>query len=83
MNIECQSSKLINLKAPLQEVVEYEEVDFVNPFAHDTIYRGPPTPELEDAWADLWFCKSSFPNGESPQRADKEQTMAFVSPKIK
>ena len=41
----------------MNEAVQYEERDFINPFAHDTIYRGPPTPELESAWVDLWFCK--------------------------
>lgn len=23
----------------------------------DTIYRGPPTPQLEKAWEELWFCE--------------------------
>lgn len=46
--------------APLNDVVEYEEVDFVNPFAHQTIYRGPPTPQLEAAWEKLWYCKNKF-----------------------
>jgi len=44
--------------APLNVAVEYEELDFENAFAHQTKYRGPPTPELEEAWAELWFCKS-------------------------
>jgi hypothetical protein len=50
---------LLTAAAPLNEIVEYQEVDFVNPFAHQTPYRGPPTPELEDAWAHLWFCEST------------------------
>lgn len=48
---------LTNCIAPMNEAVEYEELDFYNPFAHDTIYRGPPTHELEEAWSKLWFCK--------------------------
>lgn len=42
--------------SPLQHVVEYESYDFDNAFAHQTIYRGPPTPELEEAWSKLWYC---------------------------
>ncbi|KAF2798866.1 hypothetical protein K505DRAFT_232421, partial [Melanomma pulvis-pyrius CBS 109.77] len=41
--------------APANEAVDYVNMDFVNPFAHDTIYRGPPTPQLEKAWEELWF----------------------------
>jgi hypothetical protein len=51
------------LLAPLMDaegVVEYEERDFENDFAHQTKYRGPPTQALEDAWHDLWFCRSTF-----------------------
>ena len=44
--------------APLLDVVEYEEVEFTNDFAHQTKYRGPPTFELEAEWKKLWFCMS-------------------------
>lgn len=35
-------------------VIEYQSRDFANEFAHQTEYRGPPTPELETAWDRLW-----------------------------
>lgn len=47
-----------SFQAPLNDAIEYTEFDFENPFAHPSIYRGPPTPELETAWDELW-------NGES------------------
>lgn len=42
--------------APLIDagVVQYYEGDFDNAFAHQTVYRGVPTVELENAWARLW-----------------------------
>ena len=40
--------------APLLDVVEYEERDFENDFDQKSIYRGPPTPSIEDAWDKLW-----------------------------
>ena len=42
--------------APLLDVVEYEDVNFDNDFAHQTEYRGPPTKELEEEWNKLWLC---------------------------
>jgi len=64
--------------APLLDVVEYEEVDFVNPFAHKTIYRGPPTDELEEAWKELWYFGSvSIPEDKMPLLNRSTQTQAF------
>jgi hypothetical protein len=48
--------RLTNYEAPANIAIEYEERDFDNDFAHDTIYRGPPTPALEQAWDKLWRC---------------------------
>lgn len=48
---------LIECQAPLNDAIEYSELDFENPFAHPSIYRGPPTPELETAWDELWNSK--------------------------
>ena len=42
--------------APVMEAVEYEEYNFVNPFMHPSVYRGPPTNELEREWEQLWNC---------------------------
>jgi hypothetical protein len=48
--------------APANEAIEYEVIEPQNPFAHKSKYRGPPTPELETAWDELWLCEStSFP----------------------
>ena len=42
--------------APVIEknLVEYYDLNFDNSFAHDTKYRGPPTPQLELEWNRLW-----------------------------
>jgi len=37
------------------DVLEYEDVEFDNKFAHQTVYRGPPTLELEAEWKNLWY----------------------------
>ena len=41
------------------ESVEYEEHNFINPFMHPTVYRGPPTNELEWQWERLWNRRST------------------------
>ncbi|KAK9435462.1 hypothetical protein VB005_10259 [Metarhizium brunneum] len=41
--------------APAWDGVEFWEGDFENEFPHKTLYRGPPTPEREKAWEDLWL----------------------------
>jgi len=41
-------------EAPAFEAVELYDTDFANEFTSRNIYRGPPTPEREDAWRDLW-----------------------------
>lgn len=48
--------ELMHQTAPAIEdgVVEYYDTDFDNEFAHKTKYRGPPTPELEAAWDQIW-----------------------------
>jgi hypothetical protein len=46
--------------APANEAIEYEEFDFDNDFAHQTVYRGVPNPELEKACDRLWLCKSDL-----------------------
>ena len=42
------------------EAVEYIEYDFPAEFNSTNIYRGPPTPEREEAWFNLTF--SELPN---------------------
>ncbi|GAW23851.1 hypothetical protein ANO14919_134280 [Xylariales sp. No.14919] len=49
--------KLLTLQAaPAIEdgIVEYYDTNFKNEFAHKTKYRGPPTPEIEVAWDQIW-----------------------------
>ena len=43
--------------APMMEAVKYEQVQFENAFHQKSKYRGTPTPELEQAWLDLWNCE--------------------------
>ena len=50
-------SDLATSIAPMIDAVEYERVQFQNAFHHKSRYRGSPTPELEQAWLDLWSCE--------------------------
>lgn len=43
--------------APAFEAVEHVDVQFQNGFHEKSIYRGKPTPDLEQAWLDLWNCR--------------------------
>lgn len=63
LNPYCEISQIFavvdradSLSAPVieQDVIEYYSADFANSFAHETKYRGPPTPELDMAWDQLW-----------------------------
>ncbi|KAL2212808.1 hypothetical protein CC79DRAFT_1318717 [Sarocladium strictum] len=49
---EC--GRQVSLWSPLNEAIDYYEADLENEFDQQTIYRGPPTPELENAWDELW-----------------------------
>ncbi|KXX81085.1 hypothetical protein MMYC01_202794 [Madurella mycetomatis] len=40
--------------APAFEAVRYQDVQFQNSFSEKSVYRGKPTPRLEQAWLDLW-----------------------------
>ncbi|KAI1124165.1 hypothetical protein F5Y10DRAFT_37005 [Nemania abortiva] len=53
---ELTCTRLLNPYSPAIEdgVVKYYDTDFENEFAHKTKYRGPPTPELEAAWDQIW-----------------------------
>lgn len=53
---EFACTRLLNPYSPAIEdgIVEYYDTDFDNMFAHKTKYRGPPTPELEAAWDQIW-----------------------------
>lgn len=47
-----------HVPAPAMEAVEYEWKTFENDFFHQSVYRGPPSVELEKAWDELWDCRS-------------------------
>jgi hypothetical protein len=53
--------------APVMEAVDYVEYDFDNAFDSKNIYRGPPTPERDAAWAKLYNreLNHSFPMRKS------------------
>ncbi|TQV92590.1 tat pathway signal sequence [Cordyceps javanica] len=40
--------------APIFPSLDFWEGDFQNDFARESIYRGPPTREREQAWDELW-----------------------------
>lgn len=46
--------------APALEAVEYHDIDFINDFNSTSIYRGPPTPEREEAWDKLTYSMTDF-----------------------
>jgi len=54
--------------APAQHVLKYETNKFHEGFGWDTsIYQGPPSPELDAAWGELyqgckWFCTQHIPS---------------------
>jgi hypothetical protein len=51
-------SKLTYRAAPAQEVLEYEIRKFHGGFHSDlSIYQGPPSDELDQAWEDLYNCE--------------------------
>ncbi|KAI1188576.1 hypothetical protein F5B17DRAFT_451587 [Nemania serpens] len=63
-----QCGSQTTLWSPANEAIEYEIVEPQNPFAHPSPYRGPPTPELEEAWDALWFFGAfRFPEDKLPQ----------------
>lgn len=41
-------------EAPVHDAVTYHDVTFKNDFDQKSIYRGPPSPDVEEAWAELW-----------------------------
>ncbi|KAI4215178.1 MAG: hypothetical protein LQ351_002493 [Letrouitia transgressa] len=41
--------------APAIEAVEYIDIDFADEFNSTNIFRGPPTPEREDAWYNMTY----------------------------
>ncbi|KAK5661913.1 hypothetical protein OQA88_10022 [Cercophora sp. LCS_1] len=53
--LECD--KMLSPWSSAWDAVEYWEGDAINPFTNPSIYRGPPTPEREKAWDDLWHHK--------------------------
>ncbi|MBE3043063.1 DUF3328 domain-containing protein [Candidatus Bathyarchaeota archaeon] len=38
----------------MNDAIEYQNVVLENDFDHQSEYKGTPTPELEDAWEQLW-----------------------------
>jgi hypothetical protein len=46
--------------SPALEAVEYHEEDYSGVFHQPSVYRGNPTPELDEHWRKLWDCKSTF-----------------------
>lgn len=48
-------ARLTFLPAPALEAVEYVTFDFDDAFNSTSKYRGPPTPEVEEAWFNLTY----------------------------
>ncbi|KAI1197114.1 hypothetical protein F5X97DRAFT_344061 [Nemania serpens] len=52
---DAQCGAQLSIWSPANEVIEYQLLEPNNSFAHESPYRGPPTPELESAWTKLWL----------------------------
>ncbi|KAL8387061.1 hypothetical protein RB595_010185 [Gaeumannomyces hyphopodioides] len=50
-----QCARQLSVWSPALEAVEYVSLDFDNAFNSTSKYRGPPTPEVEQAWHNLTF----------------------------
>jgi len=54
--------------APAQNVIRYKNVVFSPSFKpHLTRYQGPPSPETDDAWRELYNCKRAGPGCDELQ----------------
>ncbi|WPH00671.1 Hypothetical protein R9X50_00350100 [Acrodontium crateriforme] len=51
---ELECAKRVSPWSSMWDAIEFWEGDTKNSFNHSTIYRGPPTPEREQAWDELW-----------------------------
>ncbi|KAI0158113.1 hypothetical protein GGR57DRAFT_459069 [Xylariaceae sp. FL1272] len=72
---EC--GRQVSLWSPLNEAIEYVEYDFENDFDQPSIYRGPPTLELEAAWDALWrFDPVPFPIDKLPLVNRSDEALA-------
>ncbi|OAA58792.1 hypothetical protein ISF_06575 [Cordyceps fumosorosea ARSEF 2679] len=51
---ELECANVASSYSPALPSLHFWEGNFDNDFKHESIYRGPPTRELEKAWDDLW-----------------------------
>lgn len=71
---EC--GRQTSLWSPLNEAIDYYEADISNDFDQQSIYRGPPNPELERAWSELWRIDPvAFPADKLPLVNRSEQVL--------
>ncbi|KAL9035442.1 MAG: hypothetical protein Q9214_006580, partial [Letrouitia sp. 1 TL-2023] len=52
---DMQCTKQLSMYSPAIEAVEYIDIDFDDDFDSTNIFRGPPTPEREDAWYNMTY----------------------------
>ncbi|UQC90394.1 uncharacterized protein CLUP02_15924 [Colletotrichum lupini] len=52
---DLQCVRKLHVLSPVQDILEYEDVQFDNAFWKTSPYKGRPTPELEAKWKDLWY----------------------------
>ncbi|RGP72661.1 multidrug resistance [Fusarium longipes] len=64
-NARSKYPSIVSPEAPMHEAIELVEYDFNHDFDVGSKYRGPPTPELEEAWDKLWrFDPVPFPESK-------------------
>ncbi|KAI0468331.1 hypothetical protein F4859DRAFT_491262 [Xylaria cf. heliscus] len=59
---ELECARLLSPYSPAIDagIVEYYDTNFQNEFGGRSSYTGPPTPELEERWDDLWSRETFF-----------------------
>lgn len=55
-----ESISWVHPLAPMLDAVEYHELEYTNTFNSTSIYRGPPTHDVEAAWTKLTVSTSPF-----------------------
>ena len=55
MLVSGRLTRTLSATAPALDAVEYIQLDFNDAFNSTSIYRGPPTPEREEAWFNLTY----------------------------
>ncbi|KAI1122538.1 hypothetical protein F5Y10DRAFT_253864 [Nemania abortiva] len=70
---ELACARLLSPYSPAMEadIIEYYDTNFENEFGGKSQYIGPPTPELEERWDDLWSRGTIELPPDGPEKLNK------------